>query len=865
MTKHKKVFAKEKFDIGTVKNYEATIKLMENKYIAKKPYKCSIQDRVEIESQIKQLLKTGLIEESCSPYAAPVTLVYKKEEARKSRLCIDYRELNKIVVPESQPFPRIEDLTLRARNCKYFTKLDVNSAFWSIPLRIKDRYKTAFVTHHGHWQWCCLPFGLKSSPAIFQRILSSIIRKHQLETFAVNYIDDILVYSKDYRDHMKHIELTLKALQEQGIKLNLAKCVFTQSKITYLGHEIGNNCVRPLNDNVIAINNFPTPQTRKHIRQFLGKINFYLEYIPRSTILLEPLHNLLRKNVEYKWSKYCQESFKKIKEYLCSKPILAIFDPAIPIKIYTDACLQGVGAILKQNQSDGKIKPVFFFSRKLTESQKTKRAIYIECLAIKEAILYWQYYLIGQKFTVFTDHKPLENFNIKKCNDPELRQILNYLSQFDFEIKYNPGKKNLEADCLSRNPVLDGDSREDETSRIKIVNFLKMDEIVNNQKQLKLDNKCEIENNIIYKTLNNRKKIWLTEKFGIELIKHIHNKQGHIGTKQITLTITHKVYFKNMHKHIKTICRSCETCIKNKTRIGNFKAPLSQLGPASEPFEIMALDTIGGFAGNKSTKRYLHLLIDHFTRYAFILTSKTQIAKDFIKLVDQIKNENRIQTLLTDQYAGINSKEFKQHLKTRKINLVFTAVDCAFSNGLNERTNQTLVNRIRCKIFENKNRPWSTIAEECVEEYNNTIHSSTGFTPNYLLTGRDKTILPNELNYNYKEKLEDNRSIAYKNSKKIHEQNKTYYDKNKVNIEYKVGDLVYIQNSNKLNRNKLDPIRIGPYEIKAKISNLIYIIGRGQKKNESQIFHASKLIPCHSPLSPLTQRGGDVSLTPTQT
>ena len=179
---------------------------------------------------------------------------------------MDYTGLNKIVVPESQPFPRIDDLTLRVRNCKYFTKLDVNSAFWSIALRNKDKYKTAFVTHHGHWQWCSLPFGLKSSPAIFQRILSSIIRKNNLDHFAVNYIDDILIYSKDYNDHIEHIELTLKALQEHGFRLNLSKCRFAQGRVAYLGHEIGDNCVKPLNDNLIAIKNFPTPQTRKHIR-----------------------------------------------------------------------------------------------------------------------------------------------------------------------------------------------------------------------------------------------------------------------------------------------------------------------------------------------------------------------------------------------------------------------------------------------------------------------------------------------------------------------------------------------------------------------------------------------------------------------
>jgi len=169
-------------------------------------------------------------------------------------------------------------------------------------------------------------------------------------------------------------------------------------------------------------------------------------------------------------------------------------------------------------------------------------------------------------------------------------------------------------------------------SVIKITNFLKLEEVVNNQKQLILDNNSFLENEVIYKNLNNRKKIWLTEEFGENLIKDVHIKQGHIGTKQLMLIIGHKIYFKNMYKHIKQTCRSCETCIKNKTRISYFKAPMSQLGPAKEPFEIISLDTIGGFTGNRSTRKYLHLIIDHFTRYAFIATSKTQIAKDFIKL-----------------------------------------------------------------------------------------------------------------------------------------------------------------------------------------------------------------------------------------
>ena len=834
-------FALNKFDIGRTSNYEAAIRLTVNKYIAKKPYRCTVEDKIEIEKQIKELLEAGLIQESCSPYAAPVTLVYKKEDGRKSRLCVDFRELNKIVVPDSQPFPRIEDLTVRARGCKYYTKLDINSAFWSIPVREKDRYKMAFVTHHGHWQWTCLPFGLKSSPAIFQRVLSSVLRKNGLDAFAVNYIDDILIYSKTYVDHLSHVELTLKALKREGFKLNKAKCKFSQTTTAYLGHEIGDNLVRPITDNQVAINKFPRPLSKKQIRQFLGKVSFYLEYIPHYSVLLEPLYNLLRKNVDFHWTEECEASFNKVKNCLCSDPVLAIFNPDAPIYIYTDASIKGVGAILKQPQENQSLKPVFNFSRKLTEAQTRKKAIYLESLAIKEAILYWQYYLLGKKFVIFTDHKPLENFNIKHCKDPELVQILNYISQFNFVIVYHPGKDNLEADCFSRNPVLESDEYQVD-STVKLANFLTLEDVVNDQKRLTLDHKGFLENDVMYKRLNRRNKIWLTEAFGERLIKDVHLKQGHVGMKQLSLIIGQKFYFKNMYKYIKQICRSCDTCIKNKARIGCYKAPMSQLGPAKAPFEILSLDTIGGFTGNRSSKKYLHLIIDHFTRYAFIATSKTQMAKDFIKLLQFVEKKGKILTLLTDQYSGINSTQFKQFVKSKRINLIFTAVDCAFSNGLNERTNQSLVNRIRCKIYETRDCPWTVLAEQCVDEYNNTIHSSTGFTPKYLLTGVDNSIVPVELNKNNMENLDENRSIAFENSVRVHERNKKYYDLNVKNINYQEGDLVYVQHGNDLNRGKLEVIRSGPYKIK-KVSNVIYVIDSGFRKKESNLFHASKLVP----------------------
>ncbi|XP_045452994.1 uncharacterized protein LOC123662154 [Melitaea cinxia] len=201
--------------------------------------------------------------------------------------------------------------------------------------------------------------------------------------------------------------------------------------------------------------------------------------------------------------------------------------------------------------------------------------------------------------------------------------------------------------------------------------------------------------------------------------------------------------------------------------------------------------------------------------------------------------------ILADQYPGINSKDFKKFLEKENIPIVFTAVNAPFSNGLNERLNQTLVNKIRCKINERKGKiAWTTIAHECTEKYNETEHGVTRFSPKYLLEGKKFDVLPDEL----KKKTTHNcllqdRKIALENSIKSHNYNKKRFDKNRKHHELKVGDYVYVENGNQLNRKKLDELRIGPYEIVDKISNSIYKVDTGHKKAESNLFHITKLIP----------------------
>lgn len=220
-----------------------------------------------------------------------------------------------------------------------------------------------------------------------------------------------------------------------------------------------------------------------------------------------------------------------------------------------------------------------------------------------------------------------------------------------------------------------------------------------------------LENEIYHK--KNKNKIILSEELSKTLIRDVHDTYCHIGQTQMINKITPFYTAKNIITNIKQICNKCDICIKNKSRRKSKFGLMSHLGSAIRPFKIVSIDTIGGFGRSRSTKKYFHLLVDHFTRYAYISTSRNQNANDIIKLMKNVTQSYNIDLVLTDQYPGINSNEFKDFLKIKNIKIVFTAVDASFSNGLNERLNQTLVNRIRCKINEDDKKPsWTTVAQK---------------------------------------------------------------------------------------------------------------------------------------------------------
>ena len=608
------IFSKHKYDIGQINTELCEVHLSNKIPVNLRPYRCSASDQTLIDQQIKCLLEHNIIRKSVSPYASPITLANKKDEGKRTRLCTDLRALNKCVITDSFPFPLFSEIIDKLSDCEFFTTLDITSGFWHIKVNPKDTYKLAFVTIHEHYEWLRMPFGYKCSPQIFQRIIQTILKKHNLFAFSRNYLDDILIFSKDFNQHLIHIQKVLHAFQTENIKLKMSKCKFARKSVQYLGHLITKNKFTPLNDNLIAIREFPVPSKIKNVQQFLGKINYYCKFIPFAYKILNPLYKLLKKDNRFEWTDSCQNSFDNIKKFLMSKPILSIYNPNKMCHLFTDASRIGIGAVLKQMQTDGELHPIGYFSRKLLSYQQNYDITELECLAIVQAIDYWHHYLYGQKFLVYSDHNALRWLKtIKKPNSRLFNWSLK-LSQYDFEVKYISGKKNLESDSLSRNPVLEAN---DNQTHVRIVNLIDKNSIIESQKQFinQLPKGCKLENNLIIRNKNNFHKIFIPENLINQLIDKTHKDFGHIGHKKMLTLIASTYYFKNITEKINEFLSKCHICQTNKINRKKKLGSLSQLGPAKEPFDIISIDTVGGLSGYNSKKQYIHLAIDNFSRY----------------------------------------------------------------------------------------------------------------------------------------------------------------------------------------------------------------------------------------------------------
>ncbi|GBG81898.1 hypothetical protein CBR_g34082 [Chara braunii] len=409
-------------------------------------YKMSLRELEELRKQLDELLEKGWIRPNSSPFGAPVLFVPKKEG--ELRMCIDYRGLNAITVKNVEPLPRIDDLLDRVQGCKYFSKIDLKSGYHQIEVHPDDQYKTAFRTRYGHYEFIVMPLGLTKAPATFQRCMNDLFRPW-LDKIVVVYLDDILVFSRTLQEHQGHLRQVLEKLREANFKVNLEKCEWAKTQVLYLGHILDGDGIKPEDNKIVAIRDWPTPRTLTELWSFLGLANCYRKFVRNFSTIAAPLRRLLKKEAIWQWDKDCTSALKRLKCALIEYPVLKVADPSLPFVVTTDASQYGIGAALQQDDGNG-YRPVEFMSARMPSEKVATSTYERELYALRQALKHWKHYLLGRHFKVYSDHETLRWLKTHAKMTPKLTRWAAEIDQYDFELKPVKGKYNVVADAPSR-------------------------------------------------------------------------------------------------------------------------------------------------------------------------------------------------------------------------------------------------------------------------------------------------------------------------------------------------------------------------------------------------------------------------------
>ena len=440
------IFAESDLELGCANRVKCTIDTGNAAPIKQRPYRTPFLQRPLVEDHLAKMMSVDIIRPSTSPWASPIVIVDKKDKSK--RFCVDFRKVNFLTVPNSYPLPQIDDILASLGGAKYFSKMDLKSGYWQIQMDDESRPKTAFITHMGLFEFNKMPFGLCNAPSIFQDLMNNVLQG-LLFKFALAYLDDIIVYSRSFEEHLEHLDQVFERLLQADLKLKLSKCEFFMQQLQFLGHMVSANGIQPDFDKVKAICNMPPPKCVKDIRAFIGMCGYYRRYIPNFAHVAGPLISLTRKNAVFTWSPACEQAFQTLKTWLTNSPVLIHPDLNKPYRVYTDASDYAVGAILAQLGDDGEKHVVHYLSQQLSRTQRKWATIEKEAWAVVTALKKFRQYLLGAEFTIFTDHKPLKSLFTAEMKNARIQRWGILISEFNCSIQYREGK-HMKADFVSR-------------------------------------------------------------------------------------------------------------------------------------------------------------------------------------------------------------------------------------------------------------------------------------------------------------------------------------------------------------------------------------------------------------------------------
>ena len=604
----------------------------------------------EVNKMIQDLLDSGIIERSESPYNSPLVIVKKK--SGQLRLCVDFRKLNSITEREIYHIPDCNEIFDHLGGNSFFTTLDLSKGYYQILLDDMSRRKTAFSTSAGHFNFVRLPFGLTSAPASFQNALETILRKERNSKKCCIYIDDIIVYGKTKKEHDKNLLDVLNCLNESGIKLSKEKFVFCKESVKYLGHIISSKGVATDPDKISLIKSWPVPQTMKDLSRFLGFSNYYRKFIKNYSTCANPLESILRRDKKLssskiKWNDELAESFESLKSLLSTAPILHTPTKTGKFVLDTDASQTSIAAVLSQVDSQGVERPIYFASNRLSSAEQNYCTTRRELLAIVKYVKFFHHYLAGKCFTIRTDHKSLSwLMTWKTPSTPQYFTWISSLQMYDFDIIHRNGKDHSNADALTRLE----DCRRCKVSHIKNLQLsqnMVQDEVQHIAQCIKekckptlsstfIDRLWKLKSHLIFddnklKFVNNGfKLVVLSQSEAAETAKNIHNNLAHVGFLNLYYYVKNIYWCPNLRQICKRICDCCLLCLERKS-IKPIKS-VSQQCSSEMPLNKIYAD-IAGPLPMCNSYRYILVLLDSFSNFPVIIPLKCLTSENIAKQI----------------------------------------------------------------------------------------------------------------------------------------------------------------------------------------------------------------------------------------
>ena len=832
--------------------------------------------RQEVDKQVGEMLDSGVIRPSKSPWASPIVLVKKKDGAW--RFCVDFRKLNDVTVKDSFPLPQINDLLDTLAGQRYFTTLDLASGYWQVPMEKSSIEKTAFVIPGGgHFEFAKFAFGLTNAVPTFQRLMSNVLAG-LLNNKCLVYIDDVLVVGKDFEKHFENLKEVFHAISSAGLKLKPSKCFFAKKSVKFLGFEISDQGLSPDEEKLHAIHDYAPPTEETSLRRFMGLASYYRRFVSGFSEIAAPLHRLLQKGSKFCWTDECDAAFQSLKTQLVSSPILGFPCLDREFILYTDASDAGVGAILSQKDDNGEEFVISFASKAFSGAEKRWTTMEKEAFAVVWGLQYFHAYVYGQKVVVFTDHKALQWLRDLKSPNGKLARWLLKLEQYDYVVAHRPGSQMTHVDALSRAPV--GFIRVEVLNEVEVSVMQVEDPDIgvalrwiqdNDREALLPDDASEslkilynirntlfIVNNVLYREWRGsdgirRLQVVLPRKLRKEILERAHANVGHMSTGKAFGLVQSNYYWPGFYSDVDEFCKSCDTCLRTKT-VPRPRWPMQPLPVIPMPFYMIRVDIVGPLKRTRQGNKYILVAIDYYTKFTEAMAMKDQEAEIVARALEEIFSRHGLPgVLLTDQGTNFQSNLVKSMCRMFNIDQRRTTAYHPQTNGLCERFNQTLKALLRARVNKDQDN-WDEELPHVLLSYRICKQETTGFSPFELLYGRQPRLSfsvcpsdglptpthgPGKYLEDLRDRHEELRTAVTERVEKAQKRQKREYDSRyKVarSIEFRLGDLVFLKD----NRARgLSQKYIGPFQI-VKVMNGTYEI-QSLRDNKSKVVNHNAL------------------------